>query len=68
MARSIFDVMNMHNDDTSEKDYIRIKSEQAVTQEEEYAPAQIVSTAPHGTRDGLNFTQMQNETISIKDF
>ena len=33
MAKNLFDCMNLNIDDTHE-DYIRIKSEQAVTQEE----------------------------------
>ena len=61
--------MNLNIDDTNE-DYIRIKSEQAVTQEE-FAANQVVSTAPHGTRADGHFTplpQPNTETITINDY
>lgn len=55
MHKNLFDCMNLNIDDSNE-DYIRIKSEQAVTQEE--FAANHVSTAPHGTRADGNFTPL----------
>ena len=65
IGKNLFDCMNLNIDDTHE-DYIRIKSEQAVTQEE-FAGTQIVSTAPHGTRGDVSFTPLQPNTETIQD-
>ena len=55
MCKDLFDCMNLNIDETSEE-YIRIKSEQAITQEE--FAANHVSTAPHGSRVDGNFTPL----------